>query len=90
MASSILAELERDMAPECAAAFVALATDYFAATRDASGPVSTPHSPAALGARFAEPLPRGGQPAAASSSGWRATSSATATDSTTRCTSGTR
>jgi len=64
MASSILAELERDMAPECAAAFVALATDYFAATRDASGPVSTPHSPAALGARFAEPLPRGGQPAA--------------------------
>jgi L-2,4-diaminobutyrate decarboxylase len=64
MTSSILAELERDMAPECAAAFVALATGYFAATRDGSGPVSTSHPPAALAARFAEPLPRRGQPAA--------------------------
>src|SRR5215208_876754 len=64
MTSSILAELERDMAPECAAAFVALATDYFAATRDGGGRVSTSHTPAALAERFAEPLPRGGQPAA--------------------------
>ena len=64
-ASAVLAELERDMAPDAAAAFAALAANYFAATREGAGPVSTPHRPEVLAERFAEPLPAGGRPLAA-------------------------
>jgi L-2,4-diaminobutyrate decarboxylase len=58
----ILTELEGDMSAETAAAFAALAAEYFAATREGTGPVSTPHPPEVLARRFAEPLPRRGQP----------------------------
>jgi L-2,4-diaminobutyrate decarboxylase len=64
MPQQILADLERDMSPEAAAAFVTLAAEYFAATREGAGPVSTPRDPATLVERFAEPLPRGGRPLA--------------------------
>jgi L-2,4-diaminobutyrate decarboxylase len=62
---SILAELERDMAPEAAALFSEVVARSFADTRDGAGPVSTAQPPEALAARFAEPLPRGGRPLAA-------------------------
>ena len=64
MLNALLAELERDTSPEAAAAFTALAARYFAETRAELGPVSTPHAPAALAARFAEPLPAAGRPLA--------------------------
>ena len=57
----ILADLEADMAPEVGAAFMALAADYFAATRRGDGPVSTALTPAELAARFDEPLPEHGR-----------------------------
>jgi L-2,4-diaminobutyrate decarboxylase len=63
MTHPILAELERDTSPETAAAFAALAVEYFAATREGAGPVSTPHGPEVLAARFEEPLPREGRSA---------------------------
>ena len=47
------------MAPEVGARFVELIADYFAATRDGSGPVSTGLAPAELLARFADPPPSG-------------------------------
>jgi L-2,4-diaminobutyrate decarboxylase len=53
-------ELERDMRPEVAALFTALAADYFAATGAERGAVSTRHQPDELFDRFAEPLPRAG------------------------------
>ena len=53
-------ELERDMRPEVAALFTALAADYFAATGAEEGAVSTRHLPDELFARFEEPLPRAG------------------------------
>jgi L-2,4-diaminobutyrate decarboxylase len=65
MTDDLLAELERDMAPAAAALFTDVATRYFAETRAGEGPVSTPHAPAALAARFDEPLPRRGRPLAA-------------------------
>lgn len=61
-ASRILSDLERDMAPEVAAAFTALAVDHFARTRAGDGPVSTSLSSAALAERFAGPLPAQGRP----------------------------
>ncbi len=60
-ASSILDQLEGDMAPEVAAAFVKLATQYLAETRDVSRRVTTSELPEALARRFAEPLPRTGR-----------------------------
>ncbi len=57
----ILAELERDTAPEVASAFGRLVTDYFAETRQGSGRVSTGLLAEDLARRFAEPLPRSGQ-----------------------------
>lgn len=41
-------------------AFVALAAEYLARTRNRDGRVSTPHTPAGLAARFDEPLPAEG------------------------------
>ena len=54
-------ELERDMAPEVATAFMQLAAEYMAETRDATQRVTTTHSARELAARFAEPLPTGGR-----------------------------
>ncbi len=64
MTSPILQEIERDMAPEVARAFVDVVTGYLRDTRDASQRVTTQHTPAELAARFAEPLPRAGRPIA--------------------------
>jgi L-2,4-diaminobutyrate decarboxylase len=64
MTDDILAELERDAAPDAAALFARLATEYLAATRDGAGPVSTPHTADALAERFDEPLPLDGRPLA--------------------------
>ena len=64
MLNAILAELERDTGADAGAAFTALVARYFAETREERGPVSTPHAPAELAARFAEPLPAGGRPLA--------------------------
>ncbi|MGH7668361.1 MAG: pyridoxal phosphate-dependent decarboxylase family protein [Gemmatimonadaceae bacterium] len=61
MEPSIIEELERDMAPEVAAAFTHLAVAYMAQTRDVSQRVTTRHTPAELATRFAEPLPRAGK-----------------------------
>ncbi|HEU4988589.1 MAG TPA: pyridoxal-dependent decarboxylase [Gemmatimonadaceae bacterium] len=61
MTFEITREIEHDMAPEVAEAFVRLATEYLADTRDASQRVTTRHTPAEMAARFAEPLPRAGR-----------------------------
>lgn len=58
----ILADLESDMSPEVGAAFVALAADYFAATRGGEGPVSSALTPGEMAARFDEPIPERGRP----------------------------
>ena len=58
----ILKQIESDASPDTAAAFVRLATDYLARTRGGEGPVSTTQAPAALAARFDEPLPLHGSP----------------------------
>ncbi|MGA9837253.1 MAG: pyridoxal-dependent decarboxylase [Gemmatimonadaceae bacterium] len=58
---SIVDELERDMAPEVADAFVQLVTQYLAGTRDVTQRVTTSASPEVLARRFAEPLPRRGR-----------------------------
>ncbi|HSP90566.1 MAG TPA: pyridoxal-dependent decarboxylase [Vicinamibacterales bacterium] len=58
----LLADLERDANAETAAAFTQLAVDYLESTRAGDGRVSTALTPAALAARFAEPLPEFGQP----------------------------
>lgn len=61
MGTSIVDELERDMAPEVARAFMQLATEYLVGTRDVAQRVTSSQSPAALAQRFAEPLPRTGR-----------------------------
>ena len=61
MHASIVDELERDMAPEVAQAFMQLATEYLANTRDVSQRVTSQHSAPELAERFAEPLPRMGR-----------------------------
>ncbi len=63
--TDIVREIEDDTAPAVAQAFVALATDYLAATRDRTSRVSTASSREELAARFAEPLPRDGRPVGA-------------------------
>ena len=50
------------MGAEAGQLFVALVADYFAATREGAGAVSTPRSAEELAARFAEPLPVFGRP----------------------------
>lgn len=57
----ILTRIEADCDVSVGRAFVALAAEYFADTRNRAGRVSTPHTAAGLSARFDEPLPRGGR-----------------------------
>ncbi len=61
---SILDELERDTGRDAGAAFLELAADYLAETRNGEGPVSTSRTPAEIAARFDEPLPLRGRPLA--------------------------
>ena len=58
----LLAELEADTSTEVAMGFAGLVAAYFADTRVGDGRVSTAWTPAALGARFDEPLPLAGRP----------------------------
>ena len=58
----LLADLEREAGADTAAAFGGLVAAYLADTRTGNGRVSTPHTPADLAARFAEPLPELGRP----------------------------
>ncbi len=62
MGNSILDQLEKDASVEAGLPFVELAARYFARTRTAEGPVSTPLSPDEIALRFAEPIPRDGRP----------------------------
>ena len=64
MTTSIFDALEQDTERDAALRFVELVERYIACTRDGSGPVSTPHSPAELAERFDEPLPLEGRPLA--------------------------
>ena len=64
MPADILMTLEQDCAPEVARAFLTLATDYLAATRDRNMRVSTDATRGHLAHRFAEPLPTQGRPVA--------------------------
>ena len=61
IAAPLLA-LEEDMKAGAGRLFVDLVAEYFAATREASGHVSTPRTADELLARFAEPLPAEGRP----------------------------
>lgn len=58
------AEVEADCEPEAAALIIALATEYLAASRDRSAPVSAVHDQRALAKRFDETMPRRGRPLA--------------------------
>jgi L-2,4-diaminobutyrate decarboxylase len=62
MTTDILATLEQDTSPDVAHAFLALATDYLAATRDRNMRVSTAATRTELSRRFAEALPLSGRP----------------------------
>jgi L-2,4-diaminobutyrate decarboxylase len=62
VAAEHLRALESDMGADAGKLFVDLVSDYFAATRDGSGSVSTPRSAEELAARFAGPLPASGRP----------------------------
>src|SRR5687768_6877898 len=64
-ATDVLAALEQDATREAGLAFLTLAAEYLAATATGDGPVSSAVDPAAMAARFREPVPRGGQPLAA-------------------------
>jgi L-2,4-diaminobutyrate decarboxylase len=64
MHPSILDELERDTTLEEGERFLRVVADYFARTRMGEEPVSTPHTASELMTRFAEPIPRTGQPLA--------------------------
>jgi L-2,4-diaminobutyrate decarboxylase len=61
-APDVLAQIEADADASVGRAFVALAAEYFAQTRNRDGRVSTPHTPAGLAAKFDEPMPRNGSP----------------------------
>jgi type II secretory pathway pseudopilin PulG len=63
-AADVLAAIAADATADAARPFVELVAAYFAAAGAGQGPVSTAQGPAALAARFAEPLPRGGRPLA--------------------------
>jgi len=58
----ILTQIEDDARAEVAHAFVDIAADYFAETRDRSTRSSTSHTPATLAERFDEPIPQAGAP----------------------------
>jgi L-2,4-diaminobutyrate decarboxylase len=60
MTSNILTKIEADCDAAVGRAFVGLAAEYFAQTRNRDGRVSTRHTPAGLAARFEEELPREG------------------------------
>jgi L-2,4-diaminobutyrate decarboxylase len=60
-APAILSRLEADADASVGRAFVALAAEYLARTRNRDGRVSTPHTAAGLAARFDEPLPAEGR-----------------------------
>ncbi|MDB4892360.1 MAG: Pyridoxal-dependent decarboxylase [Gemmatimonadetes bacterium] len=60
MIDPILAALDADTTSDAAAEITSLVVDYFAATREVNGPVSTALSSAQIAARFDEPLPRDG------------------------------
>jgi glutamate/tyrosine decarboxylase-like PLP-dependent enzyme len=62
-AATLLA-LEEDMSSASGALFLDLVTEYFAATREGAGQVSTPRSAGELAARFADALPMEGKPLA--------------------------
>ena len=62
MIDLVMRKVEDDALPEAAARVTGLASDYFAATRRAEGPVSADRSRAEVDARFAEPLPEEGKP----------------------------
>ncbi|MEX2182509.1 MAG: pyridoxal-dependent decarboxylase [Gemmatimonadaceae bacterium] len=62
--AELLAALESDTTLEAAGPFLKIAADYFAQTRTGEGPVSTALSPAAIAARFDEPMPMGLKPLA--------------------------
>src|SRR4051812_47162088 len=57
----IVARIEADCDASVGKAFVAVAADYFAQSRNRDGRVSTVHTPAGLSARFDEPMPRAGR-----------------------------
>jgi L-2,4-diaminobutyrate decarboxylase len=61
MPANIIRTLEQDCAPEVAHAFLTLATDYLAASRDRNMRVSTDATRSQLARRFAEPLPATGR-----------------------------
>ena len=58
---STLRALEDDMARETGGRFLDLVARYMAATREASGPVSTPLAAADIAERFDEPMPASGR-----------------------------
>jgi L-2,4-diaminobutyrate decarboxylase len=62
--TDILTMIEQDCAVDVAQAFLALATDYLAASRDRNMRVSTDATREQLARRFAEPLPATGLPIA--------------------------
>ncbi|HEY5087458.1 MAG TPA: hypothetical protein VII66_08895, partial [Gemmatimonadaceae bacterium] len=64
MIDPILEILESDTLAESGAEVVALVSEYFAATRDGDGRVSTDRTPEEISVRFDESLPRGGMPMA--------------------------
>ena len=63
-AEDVLARLEADAQIEAGMAFAGLVAEYFAATREGDGPVSTALSAETLYARFEEPPPPDGRPLA--------------------------
>jgi L-2,4-diaminobutyrate decarboxylase len=62
--AALLAALESDTTLEAAGPFLKIAAEYYAKTRTGEGPVSTALTPAAIAARFDEPLPMGLKPLA--------------------------
>ncbi|MEO7104243.1 MAG: pyridoxal-dependent decarboxylase, partial [Gemmatimonadaceae bacterium] len=65
MNDSILDVLEADTSADAGAEIVALVSEYFTATRNGEGRVSTALTPEQISQRFDEPLPRGGMSMAA-------------------------
>ena len=63
-AADLLAAIEHDATREAGLPFLDLVARYFDDTRTGDGPVSRSHDPAAIAARFREPVPRAGRPLA--------------------------
>ena len=64
MIEDVLREVERDAGPDAAAGVIALATEYFDATRRGDGPVSAWLEPNEIASWFDEPMPEDGYPLA--------------------------